>query len=556
MKKRYYTFALASLFSIITLAGCAPSDELSTCDPLFGDCDSENSSSAIKIDLEKEQGTNYNFEGVSNAEGSVSYEIFVRSFFDTDNDKVGDFNGIIAKLPYLKKLGVSNLWLMPIHPTTSYHGYDVIDYYDVNPEYGTMEDFDNLVKKAKEQNIDIMIDLVLNHSSDKCTWFEESYQDRKANKVGMDSKADWYAWSDKPQSGYRDYKDIYCEARFDTSMPEFNTNSESFRHEVGKILDFWTNKGVTGFRLDAAKHFSDGIPSESNDFMTFMKEHAGTDVSFVGEVLDPQFQSISTYYGSKCDSFFSVNASLQSAGNESIVGLVKRFNKAATFGAVIERQEKEIKGKNPDAYSSYFLSNHDMDRSSNNLSGNDAKTAASLYLLLPGTPYIYYGEEIGLLGKREVPDLSDARRRLPMVWSKDDKTGECGFPEMSRPDLMENEQVELGGHDLEETGYSLYNHYRKVIEVRNKYPFIKNSIFTNLTSKLNTEKTDILAYSLTKGEEEIIIVLNFGLGNRQVDLPKEGLHIVDSISAPHRIPRTTEDGKLQIGGSSLVVLTK
>jgi 1,4-alpha-glucan branching enzyme len=118
------------------------------------------------VQLKAYEEENYKFDSsVTNANGSVCYEIFVRSFYDTNNDGIGDFNGVTAKLPYLKDLGVKTLWLMPIVPSPSYHGYDVADYYDVNPDYGTMSDFDNLLAEAKKYNIDIMIDIVFNHSS-------------------------------------------------------------------------------------------------------------------------------------------------------------------------------------------------------------------------------------------------------------------------------------------------------------------------------------------------------------------------------------------------------
>jgi glycosidase len=217
-----------------------------------------------------------------------------------------------------------------------------------------------------------------------------------------------------------------------------------------------------------------------------------------------------------------------------------------------------MKENNPNAYSSYFLSNHDMDRASNSLTNENAKLAASLYLLLPGTPYMYYGEEIELMGKRKTApeDASDARRRLPMIWSMTDKEGECGFPEPHRVDLMTNEQVKLGVAEQMDKNYSLWNHYKKVIEIRNKYPFIKNSVFTNMTKQIDTKLDNILAYELSYGDESIIVIHNFENANASVDLSKIGVSsILDEVSVSRQYPELSNN-ILKIGKWSTVILSK
>ena len=165
MKKRNLIL-LISLFSLGTISGCGNSSS-SECDDMF--CEEPSTSTQKQeIALEAYKEENYVFdETVTNENGSVSYEIFVRSFYDSDFDGVGDFNGVSAQLPYLQDLGIKTIWLMPIMPSMSYHGYDVVDYYDVNSDYGTMADFESLVAKAKEHNIDVMIDIVFNHF---CLW--------------------------------------------------------------------------------------------------------------------------------------------------------------------------------------------------------------------------------------------------------------------------------------------------------------------------------------------------------------------------------------------------
>ena len=516
------------------------------------------------VQLKAYEEENYKFDSsVTNANGSVCYEIFVRSFYDTNNDGIGDFNGVTAKLPYLKDLGVKTLWLMPIMPSPSYHGYDVADYYDVNPDYGTMSDFDNLLAEAKKYNIDIMIDIVFNHSSTQNPWFRQSYEDYVSNNTSLDSKADWYCWIDHYQTGYSIYtgsKGIYYESRFDHSMPDLNTQNEAVRAEMLKILKYWVEKGVDGFRFDAVKYFDFNNTKYNVEFMTYLHDEIVKDypgIYFVGECWDG-ITVINDYYKSTFESFFTFGSSLDGNGDASIVGQVKTLTSANSFASTIENRERIMKENNPNAYSSYFLSNHDMDRASNSLTNENAKLAASLYLLLPGTPYMYYGEEIELMGKRKTApeDASDARRRLPMIWSMTDKEGECGFPEPHRVDLMTNEQVKLGVAEQVDKNYSLWNHYKKVIEIRNKYPFIKNSVFTNMTKQIDTKLDNILAYELSYGDESIIVIHNFENANASVDLSKIGVSsILDEVSVSRQYPELSNN-ILKIGKWSTVILSK
>ena len=516
------------------------------------------------VQLKAYEEENYKFDSsVTNANGSVCYEIFVRSFYDTNNDGIGDFNGVTAKLPYLKDLGVKTLWLMPIMPSPSYHGYDVADYYDVNPDYGTMSDFDNLLAEAKKYNIDIMIDIVFNHSSTQNPWFRQSYEDYVSNNTSLDSKADWYCWIDHYQTGYSIYtgsKGIYYESRFDHSMPDLNTQNEAVRAEMLKILKYWVEKGVDGFRFDAVKYFDFNNTKYNVEFMTYLHDEIVKDypgIYFVGECWDG-ITVINDYYKSTFESFFTFGSSLDGNGDASIVGQVKTLTSANSFASTIENRERIMKENNPNAYSSYFLSNHDMDRASNSLTNENAKLAASLYLLLPGTPYMYYGEEIELMGKRKTApeDASDARRRLPMIWSMTDKNGECGFPEPHRTDLMTNEQVKLGVSEQMDKNYSLWNHYKKVIEIRNKYPFIKNSVFTNMTKQIDTKLDNILAYELSYGDESIIVIHNFENANASVDLSKIGVSsILDEVSVSRQYPELNNN-ILKIGKWSTVILSK
>ena len=566
MKKRKLILTLVSLFSLFAIFACEGNVETNN-NSDFEDFEQAGQTPPPlfeTVQLKAYEEENYKFDSsVTNANGSVCYEIFVRSFYDTNNDGIGDFNGVTAKLPYLKELGVKTLWLMPIMPSPSYHGYDVADYYGVNPDYGTMSDFDNLLAEAKKHNIDIMIDIVFNHSSTQNPWFRQSYEDYINNNTSLDSKADWYCWIDHYQTGYSIYsgsKGIYYESRFDHSMPDLNTQNEAVRAEMLKILKYWVEKGVDGFRFDAVKYFDFNNTKYNVEFMTYLHDEIVKDypgIYFVGECWDG-ITVINEYYKSTFESFFTFGSSLDGNGDASIVGQVKTLTSANSFASTIENRERIMKENNPNAYSSYFLSNHDMDRASNSLTNENAKLAASLYLLLPGTPYMYNGEEIALMGKRKTApeDASDARRRLPMIWSMTDKNGECGFPEPHRTDLMNNEQVKLGVAEQMDKNFSLWNHYKKVIEIRNKYPFIKNSVFTNMTKQIDTKLDNILAYELSYGDESIIVIHNFENANASVDLSKIGVSsILDEVSVSRQYPELSNN-VLKIGKWSTVILSK
>ncbi len=518
-------------------------------------CQNENSSDEIDdpIKLENDTSDKYVFADSSNKDGSMNYEIFVRSFFDSNGDGIGDLNGVKEKLPYIYDMGFKTIWLMPIFPSPSYHGYDVTDYFSVNPDYGTIDDFDTLVEEAGKYNIDVMLDMVFNHCSIKNPYFIDAFNDYQNNDTSSSSKADWFNWG---PGGQHQYQGVSYESRFDANMPDFNLDSDGVREEIEKITKFWIEHGVKGFRLDAVLYYYYQNTTKNVEFLTWLKEIATKyDPNFymVGECWssDPV---VNSYYQSTCDSFFRFGNAV--GGETNMINMVKGYSNCKSFAETVESNEKKIHSRNPNGYSSYFLSNHDQDRVSKNFESNMNvyKAAASLYSLLPGTSYTYYGEEISLRGTRVTSpkdDLSDVRRRLPMIWSKEDKKGECAFPEKNRQDLNHNDQVELGIEDQIKDGFSLLNHYKMLIHLRNKYSFIKHATFTSRVKDLNTEERSVLAYTLKNGDESITIVHNFLPTNVEVSAP--GTEIVDEINVSHKKP-VLVDGKLRLGAFSSVIL--
>src|SRR5574342_674378 len=247
---------------------------------------------------------------------TVFYEIFVRSFYDSDGDGIGDFNGITAKLDYLNDgdpntttdLGVTGLWLMPIHPSPSYHGYDVTDYYAVNPQYGTMDDFKRLLAEAHKRGIRVIIDFVLNHTSDQHPWFAASRDPNSPYR-------DWYVWSktDPGTGGWRVAYSGFYYGSFGDTMPDLNYRNPAVAKQMEDVVRFWLKDvGVDGFRLDAAKYLieegtviqnSDSTHSWYRQFRSFYR-NLDPQAMTVGEVWDISPTAASYAEGDQLDLTF------------------------------------------------------------------------------------------------------------------------------------------------------------------------------------------------------------------------------------------------------------
>lgn len=511
---------------------------------------------ANAIGLEQGDGTYDIDETISNAGGSFSYELFVRSFYDANGDGTGDFAGVSAKADYLKSLGVGQVWLMPIFPSPTYHGYDVSNYYDVNSAFGSLSDFTSMVSTLHAKGIKVYLDMILNHSSIKNPWFESSYSDRLFGDTSSTSKADWYNWASASKSGYTPYgtTGAYYEARFDASMPDFNFDSAGVQAEFKKILTFWCAKGVDGFRLDAVKYYYYGDMVKNIAALNTLVADVKSDypaTEFVGE----NWSSGDEYYGyyeSQINSFFCFDESITSTGDATLIGASKGFVDAKKFTDTIAGIETKIKTANPESYSSYFLSNHDQDRISKSLGGvGPAKVGSSLTYLLPGTPYCYYGEEEQLKGIRGSGDQSDVLRRLPMIWSSTSQTGQCAFPDPSKSNLAGSfTQITKGVEDLLQEPLSILNHYRKVASIRNKYPLFKKAAFTSL----NSGDSHVIAYKLADANSAIVVVINNRNIALEVDVSSFAGNLLDEIDSSNLKARL-QNGRLGLGAFSCAILS-
>ena len=317
-----------------------------------------------------------------------TYEIFVYSFNDTNGDGIGDLNGVREKLDYIQDTGFNAIWLMPICPSPTYHKYDVTDYYGIDPQYGTMEDFDTLCKECHKRNIRVMTDLVLNHTSSQHPWFVDALQKKEASPY-----FDYYNFAYEYHEGYTERNGIYYECRFWEEMPDLNLDSEELREEIKKIMAFWIEHGVDGFRLDAVTSFYTGSDEQNIAFLQWLC-NAGKgikeDLTFVGEAWTSQ-SKYATYYKSGIDSLFDF---AYSGFNGIIHDTVMGVYGVDDYISALVKEEELYASYNKDFVNAPFYTNHDMARSAGFYAGEDgmakAKIAGALNLLMTGNAFVYY----------------------------------------------------------------------------------------------------------------------------------------------------------------------
>ena len=431
---------------------------------------------------------------------TVFYQIFLRSFYDSNGDGIGDIAGLIAKLDYLNDgnpdtttdLGVTGLWLLPIHPAASYHGYDVTDYYAVNPEYGTLDDFKRLMAEAHKRGIRIIIDLVLNHTSREHPWFVASQDPQSPYR-------DWYVWSetDPGQTGWHaSPSGGYYYGFFWEGMPDLNYTNPAVTTEMEKIVRFWMqDAGVDGFRLDAAKYLieegtlvqnSESTHAWYRQFRPFYKG-INPQALTIGEVWD--LASIAAGYsqGDEFDMAFDFDLS-----GAIITGL--RVGRAADVSNALSINAEVFE---PGQFAS-FLTNHDMNRVMSQLAAHveKAKLGAVLLLTAPGVPFIYYGEELGMLGKKPDEDI-----RTPMQWSAEANGGfTTGTPWRSVNPDSDQRNVAAQSADPD----SILSLYRALIGLRNGHAALR----VGDLELVETGHPAVFAALRMTHDEEVLVVVN------------------------------------------------
>ncbi|GLQ91846.1 alpha-amylase family glycosyl hydrolase [Dyella acidisoli] len=480
----------------------------------------------------------------------VYYEIFVRAFYDTNGDGIGDLNGVTAKLDYIKSLGVSGIWLMPINPSPSYHGYDITDYEGINPQYGTLQDFKKLVAEAHKRGIKVVIDMVINHTSDQHPWF-------KAALDPKDPHHDWYLWA-KPGTDlqavsavggpawHRASNGAYYEGTFVSAMPDLNYDNPAVRKEMIDVGRFWLKQGVDGFRLDAAQHIYDDLRTDMGDPIALQKnvrwwseyrhalEATNPRVWLVGEVARQNPDDLTPYMGPLNTVFnFPVAAQLiESVNQERNLGIGRGLE--YTYAAY----RAHARGDFDDAP---FLSNHDQQRVMSQLDDNMAhmRLAAALLLTLPGHPFIYYGEELGMQGSKP-----DENIRGPMRWYHNGK----GPGTASWKDWSTNDDAAISVEVQQADPDSLLNLYRKLIGWRQQVSALRDGVLHDVP----VADPHVLAYTLQDAQSRVLVAHNLSREARVVELGADA-HVT-MVLLQSQGGAVLADGKLTLPPYTTVIL--
>ena len=462
------------------------------------------------------------------------YEIFPYSFCDSDGDKIGDIQGIISKLDYIKELGFNSIWLTPVHPSSTYHKYDVDNYYAIDRNFGTLEDYEQLIKECHDRDMTILMDLVVNHTSTANEWFQKASQYMRSLNPGEEPSVeecpyvDYYVFQKEYESGFNKVgsTEWYYEGQFWSGMPDLNLDSQAVRNEIDKIVQFWLDKGVDGFRLDAVTSYYTGNDDKNIEFLTWLNKcvkDKKADAYIVGECWTSSVY-YANYYASGVDSFFNFDF----ATNNGTIVSVLNNGTAKGYGNKIVSVTEMIKAKNPNYIDAGFSSNHDNARVAGTLPGNKGKLkmAQAMAMLIGGSYYLYYGDEIGMKGSGD-----DENKRAPMQWVED-MFGQ-GMCRGVTTKVIEHTNGTVASQ--QEDPNSLYYYVQQAMRIRNTFPEIARGE-TVVIEECSTDEVLVMK-KVYKGEE-LLIVMNISENANTVDLSGVSVNGKD-------------EGKLEVVGTLL-----
>ena len=425
-------------------------------------------------------------EPVANDNNRVFYEIFVGSFSDSNGDGIGDLRGIINRMDYLNdgdptsglSLGVEGIWLTPIFKSPSYHKYDVTDFYAIDPDFGTKADLQELIDLCHARNVKIILDLPINHTSTENAWFTGFVSAHRMNNPGH-RYYDFYTWlsDDESAPAGRHFARVpgmklRYEGNFSDSMPEPNFNNPLVRQTMLDVALHYISMGVDGFRFDAAKYIYYGDHAASVAFWDW----------YIGELkkVKPDLYTVAEVWDGDgiVDQYLPVTSCFNFTTSQTggLIAEIAKYGNVNRFTAYIDQYLDNLAAKG-DARSVLFIANHDTDRAAGYLTSGSgfAQMAANLYLLSPGSPFIYYGEEIGLRGSRGGAN-TDANRRLAMIWGDGDTVAD---PEGTTYDRKKQSTQTV--KKLLPNANGLYNYYKQVIMIRQANPEIARGDYEALS---------------------------------------------------------------------------
>ena len=506
---------------------------------------------------------------------SVIYQIFPRTFADANSDGSGDLQGIIKRLDYLNdgnldsesSLHIDAIWLSPINESPMYdNGYDVSDYCAIAPVFGSIEDFETLIGEAHKRDIKVILDLVVNHTSDKHQWFEESRSSKD------NPKSDWYHWRDPSEEGdvpnnwlsfYGGTAWTYCETReqyfystFDERQPDLNWHNPEVKQAIYKMIRFWLDKGVDGFRLDASSVYSKDIDYRDNPLKQgksatgeFDSQHHLYDkdlpenhqiIKEIRAIIDEYDNCVligETFIGSglyESVIFHGVN------NDELHLPFTFDFPFSPWYPGHLQKEITKKELMTPDdAWSVYFLDNHDIPRHLSrwvdcSLCDNPvgiAKAAATILLTVKGTPVLYYGQEIGMVDHEDIPtdklrdratiahegeSASRDKIRTPMQWDDSVHAG-FSFGKDVEPWLpVNNNYTKVNVAKEFEDKDSILNFYKALIKIRKRSHVLQYGSWRTLIHY----PFEHLAYVRETEDEQVLIVINFSY-EKELKVDKE-----------------------------------
>ncbi len=482
----------------------------------------------------------------------VIYQIYPRSFYDSNDDGIGDLKGITAKLDYLSWLGIDAIWLSPVNSSPMYDfGYDISDYYDIDTRYGTLDNFDELIIKAHERGIRIIMDLVVNHTSYLHKWFIESRSSRD------NRKRDWYIWHEgkkgEPPNNWKsafggsawefdNHTGEYYLHSFLKEQPDLNWRNPAMRKSVYKMMRFWLDKGVDGFRLDVVNWFVKDDRFRSNPFtikpLDPEKHKYDRNRPEVHEYIR-ELRGVINEYKSRMTvgEVFTLppgnpelSASFLGNGTDELhltfdFSIMYRFWNARRFYKCIKKWSSVIP---ENGWQCNVLSNHDQPRGRSRFMGGAdsekrARVAAVFLLTIKGTPFLYYGEELGMkntrLNRNEIVDPLGKKywpvyrgrdcSRTPMLWSGKHN---AGFSQVKPWLPVDSDYKKINVKTQTADRYSILNHYKNAIQLRKSHKALSEGDFTPLLRGFN----NVLGYFRIHDNETFFIILNFSSKEKSV----------------------------------------